>query len=677
MKRAALIAVLALLTLPIAYNVVTSYVYDDDLSRLHALGTELHTWESFAYSPGANVKGIPSFRPITWFIQDITFRIFGRHFHLYHAFFFACHLSNGVLLYLLALRLTHNRPCALVAGLLFVFNQANTETLCLLYANHMIHGVTFTLLTLLSITLFRDSGRRVHLLATVLFFNMAVYSTETCVVLLLYVPLLVGIFALRQLRPADMARASVYILSSTAILLTLWFASKSDIWAPASVVRVNYRYLAGNVRWVVVNLFLPFRDMRFSPSDIFFPALYYLLGFAYLVSFSQFILLSRIQNKLFVFGVSCFLLYVVPVSKFIVYERVLYYACPFYALVIGSLLTVEARCARRGYRISVAILCALLLVNNYALLLLRTRDWSTSGRLTRNIMRYFGDQIDAIHEKKLHAVDLYPCRLLYLRGKPLFGPIDDMYRWCLWFNGRDPGELPISEENLILWRDAREIALAFRSGGPVQKDDPLIALEKERNNGSYRFRLYEGTVGDFLRGRHPNVAALGSSFPIRVNFQLIHSFVPLPGYEIDEGKKYQPWRGYGWDTGLYGEDLAFQRRACVDPDAKDTAEQLRETYVFTQGGKATWRIDLPNGDYLVSLCWGDPDRDRPPQTVTLQGNVAAESSRWMRPGEFVTAERIPVSVRDGRMVMELVPRAPNHPGIINHLVIDRAVAPAD
>ena len=170
---------------------------------------------------------------------------------------------------------------------------------------------------------------------------------------------------------------------------------------------------------------------------------------------------------------------------------------------------------------------------------------------------------------------------------------------------------------------------------------------------------------------------MGSSFPIRVNFQLIHSFVPLPGYEIDEGKKYQPWRGYGWDTGLYGEDLAFQRRACVDPDAKDTAEQLRETYVFTQGGKATWRIDLPNGDYLVSLCWGDPDRDRPPQTVTLQGNVAAESSRWMRPGEFVTAERIPVSVRDGRMVMELVPRAPNHPGIINHLVIDRAVAPAD
>lgn len=116
MKRAALIAVLALLTLPIAYNVVTSYVYDDDLSRLHALGTELHTWESFAYSPGANVKGIPSFRPITWFIQDITFRIFGRHFHLYHAFFFACHLSNGVLLYLLALRLTHNRPCASSRG---------------------------------------------------------------------------------------------------------------------------------------------------------------------------------------------------------------------------------------------------------------------------------------------------------------------------------------------------------------------------------------------------------------------------------------------------------------------------------------------------------------------------------------------------------------------------------
>ena len=677
MKKTPLIAVLALLTLPIARNVVTSYMYDDDISRLHALGTRWHTWESVTYSPGANVRGLPSFRPITWFIQDITFRAFGRHCRPYHAFFFACHILNAVLLFLLVLKLAKNQACALIVGLLFFFNQANTETLCLVYANHMIHGVTFTLLSLLCMAAFRDSGRRVHFLAGVLFYNMAIYSTETCVVLILYIPLLLGIFGPGRLRPSHLAGASLCILASTAAFLAVWLTSKPGYWEPSSIARVDFRYMAGNIRWVVSNLFLPYEDMCFSSSGTFFVALFFLLGYAYVFSFSQFVFLSRLRNKLFIFGVSCLLLYVVPVSKFIVYERVLYYSCPFYAVIVGSLLTVEERGARRGYRISVAILCALLLVNNYSLLLLRTRDWSVVGKLNRGIMHYFGSRIDAIYDKKLHAVNLYPCRLLYLRGKPLFGPIDDMYRWCLWFNGRDPGEISISEENLLLWRDAREIAMAYTSGGPVREDDPLIALMTEREKGSYRFRLYEGTAGDFLRGRLAGVERPGSSFPVRVNFQLIHSFVPLHGYEIDEGKKYQPWRGYGWDTGLCGEDLAFQRRACVDPDAKDTAEQLRETYVFTQGGKATWRIDLPNGDYLVSLCWGDPDRDRPPQTVTLQGNVAAESSRWMRPGEFVTAERIPVSVRDGRMVMELVPRAPNHPGIINHLVIDRAVAPAD
>jgi len=123
MKTIFIWGILIVLALTIAYNVVTCYVYDDDFSRLYKLGTELRTWESFAYSPGANVRGLPSFRPITWFIQDVTFRLFGRRFYLYHAFFFSCHLANAILLFLLTLSLTKNKTCSLFAGLLFFFNQ--------------------------------------------------------------------------------------------------------------------------------------------------------------------------------------------------------------------------------------------------------------------------------------------------------------------------------------------------------------------------------------------------------------------------------------------------------------------------------------------------------------------------------------------------------------------------
>ena len=181
-------------------------------------------------------------------------------------------------------------------------------------------------------------------------------------------------------------------------------------------------------------------------------------------------------------------------------------------------------------------------------------------------------------------------------------------------------------------------------------------------------------MGDFLRGRLAGVERPGSSFPIRVNFQLIHSFVPLPGYEIDEGKAYQPWRGFGWDRDIRGEDLAFQRQRCVDPDAKDRSEQLRDTFVFTPGGKATWRIDLPNGDYLVSLCWGSALWGRPPQSIALQGAVVARTEGWTRAGEFATANGIPVSVTDGVMRMEIVPRRPNDSAMINYLVIEQKAA---
>jgi hypothetical protein len=110
------------------------------------------------------------------------------------------------------------------------------------------------------------------------------------------------------------------------------------------------------------------------------------------------------------------------------------------------------------------------------------------------------------------------------------------------------------------------------------------------------------------------------------------------GYTRDGGVAYSATTGFGWDR-----SLMTQARS-VSPDPRvDT---------FVRVGNwttAKWRLDIPNGDYLVTLVCGDPvvtstDIHR----VVVEGKVAVNNITTTG-GKFVTVTAFPATVADGHL----------------------------
>lgn len=93
----------------------------------------------------------------------------------------------------------------------------------------------------------------------------------------------------------------------------------------------------------------------------------------------------------------------------------------------------------------------------------------------------------------------------------------------------------------------------------------------------------EGSWGAF----HPRA--------IKINFQDTADQL-IPGWIPVDGRPYDKTRGYGWDA-----ENGMRRRNATKDILKDTLAVVAHGRV-----KATFFYDLPNGEYVLTLCGGDP-----------------------------------------------------------------------
>ena len=103
-----------------------------------------------------------------------------------------------------------------------------------------------------------------------------------------------------------------------------------------------------------------------------------------------------------------------------------------------------------------------------------------------------------------------------------------------------------------------------------------------------------------------------------MNFQPSGSNVPT-GYQKDTGAGYSASRGYGWDHTIGTRDRN-----------KNTDHRL-DTFIVSEG--ATWRYNLPNGTYFVSLAIGDAGYAAGPHRVLVEGHTC--HSGYLHKGERV------------------------------------------
>jgi len=361
--RKALIAIgLAILAVPIGYNVATSYVGDEDLWRL-ARCREMSFTDALLQS-NIHVPGWKHFRPAQYATFFLLVRLFGRQAWLYHLSFFSIHILSAVSLYLLARRLTRNRACALVAGTLLAFHQANSEILCVLASFHYIQLVFFSLLSLLFLARHLERDRRSDLALSVLFFALGLLSDGPGVILIVFVIALAEFFFSAKLTaPRRGALYSAY----AATLLAFLILRRSLVEAPLVGTGhiASAPFIIRNCLMIVRNVFLPYDTMCHPPYETLFFTLCILLGYAYAASCLLFIRAGGLRSRIFLFASLCFSLYVVSVSNFFGHERVCSLALPFYALLVASLFAAEYGRVGRLYRFVTIALYALLIMNNY------------------------------------------------------------------------------------------------------------------------------------------------------------------------------------------------------------------------------------------------------------------------------------------------------------------------
>lgn len=136
----------------------------------------------------------------------------------------------------------------------------------------------------------------------------------------------------------------------------------------------------------------------------------------------------------------------------------------------------------------------------------------------------------------------------------------------------------------------------------------------------------------------------GAGDEIGINFQPNGS-PAVAGFSIDSGALYDARGGgltYGWSSSHTGD--VFDRNA-------SSADDLLETGVYVQANES-WEIELPNGDYAVTVAVGDAggSGDNTVNTVNVEG-VPFWSGLALSNDQFAEKTLV-VSVSDGRLTVD-------------------------
>lgn len=119
------------------------------------------------------------------------------------------------------------------------------------------------------------------------------------------------------------------------------------------------------------------------------------------------------------------------------------------------------------------------------------------------------------------------------------------------------------------------------------------------------------------------------------------SALPSPGFSADWGAPYDALRGYGWSRNLSGASRTRGRAS--DPSL--------DSFVFVGLNPATWKLDVPNGTYHVSVAVGDAVYPQGPQRVIVEG-VGLVNGETTAPMQFLFRSAF-VTVSDGQLTVEV------------------------
>lgn len=249
--------------------------------------------------------------------------------------------------------------------------------------------------------------------------------------------------------------------------------------------------------------------------------------------------------------------------------------------------------------------------------------------------------------------------------------------------------------------EARILGTSIRLAVVPAKDknrDAETTLEVTKGKVELK-RLSDGAVTEVVEGQFAIAAAAvdlkpRKAFPALVRIDFGPADQPtLPGWLRDSGEVYDPARGYGWDGAKDGRFIAewqnpgrgsetrvHGRMTAVRAAGLKPEDWPKATSVIAGWGEAseTWRMEVPNGSYKVTVCVGDHTFEQGPHVVSVNGRPVWPVPPLTKPGRhsFVEDEVI-VDVKNGelRMTVGGLATKPSDDGsldtILNFIVIER------
>lgn len=148
----------------------------------------------------------------------------------------------------------------------------------------------------------------------------------------------------------------------------------------------------------------------------------------------------------------------------------------------------------------------------------------------------------------------------------------------------------------------------------------------------------DNNCNQWMDGVDPECSFTGERL---VDFAPIHGMTEA-GYFHDTGEPFVEDRGYGWLLPA-GNRLNTRARFCPGVPLKQRSLALAEEAV-------TWELELPAGDYAVSVGVGDCAMARGPQFVTVEGIVAVNGETTAA-GETLVRE-VNARVLDGKLTVQ-------------------------
>ena len=356
-------------------TLLNGFIWDD-----HYLVEENSRMKSFSSVPEFFIKDFWENSPLQFksgFYRPLTLLAFFLNYQLwqgnplgFHLFNIVLHGINGILVFLLLLRLTKKRAAAFLAAALFISHPIQTEVVSYIANINDTLAVFFLLLSLNFYCRFSEDGQRRYLVFSYISLGCGFLSKENTMVVTVLI-LLIDWFSLsQQKRDSFVSRipaiVGYFFLTIFYIFLRIIILGKLN----AITTLENIRYvsvLPSFGIWshclTVVKIFFLYLKLLVWPqalsvSYVMLPAiklfsLDVFLAFVFIVSLGVIIFLSTIKNSFqwVTFSFLWFFITLFPLSNFIpisntIAERFLYLPSIGYCFFLSNiLLLIKERCS--------------------------------------------------------------------------------------------------------------------------------------------------------------------------------------------------------------------------------------------------------------------------------------------------------------------------------------------